>query len=385
MSLRKSGTGWRMSRGFRPRLEALEPRLCLSVSLPNVAKNVKPAVPTPVETVVVSGNTLTVNDNVAGDMITITDNGSGTVTATLSGNGATATGNTITTIRVNASGGGDTITDTLSAALTESESLTLKLSKGAHNNVTLTYDGITGGKLYLDVDADGGADTINETFGALSNARLYNNTSADDGANIVSESFGALSSSNVYNNTFLSGGANMLTGTVNGSLTASTPTASGSDMYFNALGSGGSNTLDLTVNGDIDAPSLLDANLSGGLGGCGVFGHAKGTGSDKISFTYTGADNGTLGLSLSGSGGNETLAANVTVNAGSTGKLYGAVAVPKQKSTTLPNSLTFNVFDNSATPSSLVKLNAAIYDANTGDTIVNTSNVSLVTKSGGHC
>ncbi len=467
MNSQKPGRGSRKSRSFQPRLETLEPRLCLSVSLPSAGKILKPAAAAPIEAVAISGHTLLVNDNVAGDTITVADNGSGGVTATISNPSnsavATANGTGITNIEVKAPGGDETVDYSLtptapatSAPLSEAESLNLNFGKGSGNTASLDFSqGITGGKLQLNVEAaggennvtetfgaisssdvsnhtqlgggmntltetfgaitssdvsnhvsagggmntasetfaaissssvanhtktDGGMNSVSETFGDITSSNVANRTSARGGMNTVNESFGSLSSAKVINNTLVGGGMNTLSATIGSAATPASLTAS--DLVFNALGSGGENTLSLTANANLDALSHLDANLSGGLRGHGPSGHMTGPGGDNVSFNYTGVDNGTLGLSLSGKGGGETLAANVSIGPGSTGSLFGAVSVPKQKSTAVANSLTFNIADNSATPSSLAKLNATIRDPNAGDTITSTSNVNVVTKPG---
>jgi hypothetical protein len=465
MNSRKPGRGSRKSRSFQPRLETLEPRLCLSVSLPSAGKSLKPAAAAPIEAVAISGNTLLVNDNVAGDTITVADNGSGGVTATISNPAnsavATANGTGITNIEVKATGGDETVDYSLtptapatSAPLTEAESLNLNFGKGSGNTASLDFSqGITGGKLRLDVAGTGGENKVTETFGVISSSDVSNHTqlgggmnavtetfgaitssdvsnhvSAGGGMNTVSESFGAISSSNIANHTKLGGGMNSVSetfGAISSSNVANRTSARGgmnsvnesfgslssakvlnstlvgggqntlaasigstatpanlaaSDLVFNVLGTGGENTLSLTANANLDAQSHLDANLSGGLRGHGPFGHITGAGGDNVSFNYAGVDDGTLGLSLSGKGGGETLAANVSIGPGSTGSLFGAVSVPKQRDTAVSNDLTFDIADNSATPSSLAKLDATIYDSNAGDTIASTSNVNVVTK-----
>ncbi len=354
----------RLARGnFRPRFENLELRRVLSAS--GLFNFHGPAVTTPAPTasVTVSGNSVKVVDSNVGDTITVTDSGAGAVNVTIT-NGTTTvasgSGTGITRVNINATGGGDTVNYTYGTPLTvtaalksalksparttfNGESISLNLGKGT-NTANLDFSAGVSANLNLDVDVSGGANKVTETFGAVANATLKSEF----------EGYGT--------------GGDTFSATV-GSLTAA-------KAFFDVYGSGGTDNLSVHGVGDIAADSLLGVFLGAGGGDC----RSRAGGGDTLTFDYTGTLLGKLGVATRGAGGNETIAQNITLNAGSTGSLY---AVESAGRSTVANSLTLNVTDNSGsanTPpaSTLAALNAYVF-SHAGDTVVNTSNVTAIT------
>src|SRR5436305_1129330 len=142
----------------------------------------------------------------------------------------------------------------------------------------------------------------------------------------------------------------------NGTTTVATGSGTGiTRVNINATGGGDTvnytygTTLTVTAAGNIAADSLLNAFISGGPSGW--WGSRTG-GGDTISFTYSGQLLGNLGVATSGAGGNETIAQNITLAAGSTGNLYSVAFAGKS---TTANNITLNV--NDASPSTLTSLN----------------------------
>ncbi len=217
----------------------------------------------------------------------------------------------------------------------------------------------------------GGGNTAALDFSAgISNADLSIDVDASGGKNNVTEIIGALTSAHLYDSVAGWGGGDTFDATLSGGLSASRALVS-------VDGEGGGDTLGLHhVKGDIAADSLLAAYVGGGS-----------KGGDTIAFDYTGALNGKLFASADGRGGNETITQSVTINQGSTGKLFTDMHAGKGST---PNNLTLNLTDNSGgagNTSTLASVNALIIQQ-PGDTVTqnvsanDTADVQVITQKG---
>jgi hypothetical protein len=380
-SAKKSGR----SKGYRPRVEALEPKRCLSASLPHVAPKVAtvvaPHVTTPAASIVQVGTTLRITDPTGGDTIAVTDNGTGGVTAAITNTSTTAsvvdsvsfTG--ITRVIIISTGGDEILDYTLTGALAQAERIQATLTKGGNTADFELPDGVSGASLYLDVNASGGDNNVTENFGGVTSSKIFDSTYVTGGGNMVTEDLtdadaAVLSSSKVYLGIDGSGGDNTLASTVTGDLTAST-------LLFDIHGSGGLNNVSATVTGDIDGTSTVGGSVGADGGGCG---RSSSAGGDTVLFNYDGNVSGTLGVGVNGSGNDETLITTIVIEADSaaTGKVFAVETVSHHGTT--PDTLTFNVTDDTAVSgvTGLAKLDAKIVDylAST-DLITNTSNVTI--------
>ncbi|MBI2826143.1 MAG: hypothetical protein HYX69_15800 [Planctomycetia bacterium] len=142
-------------RGYRPRVEALEPRLCLSVTVTTVAIN--------------GGNELKIVGDAAADTVNITDQGNGQVAVTDSGGGALGSADNVKLIKVDMGDGQDVVNYTLAAPLTNSEAINIKLGSGAGDTANLDLSqGVNGANLYVGVQGTSGDDTIAASIGNVS-------------------------------------------------------------------------------------------------------------------------------------------------------------------------------------------------------------------------
>ncbi len=369
---RRSGTISR--RSFRSRFEPLEARCCPSAApfgIPHPPSAT--TTPPPTASVTTNGHTISVKDSNVGDTITVTDDGAGDINVTITnstGPVTSGTGTGITNVRISATGGGDTIdytygaaTPVLGAAIkspnatsaANHEDIDINATKGS-NDVSLDFSaGVTSANVDLDVDVSGGSNKVVETVGALTSAHFDSNISGDAGCTSTS-----------------TGGGDTIGVTQTGAITTSKAAL---DVY----GSGGGENLSADVAGDIAADSAVAENVGGG--------GAKG--GDTIEASYTGALNGKLFVSTTGEGGNETISQNITVNTGSTGKLFSFIYAGKapKNATTPANNITLTLQDNTGTPSTLASANAVVVDQ-TGDTLTQnvsanqTANVHVITQSG---
>lgn len=148
----RSNASRRLLRGFRPRVETLEQRLCLSVTITTVAIN--------------GGNELKIVGDAAADTINITDQGNGQVDVS---GAAVGSADNVKLIKVDMGDGQDVVNYTLAAALTNSETINIKLGSGAGDTANLDLSaGINGADLRVGVQGTSGDDTIAATIGAVS-------------------------------------------------------------------------------------------------------------------------------------------------------------------------------------------------------------------------
>jgi hypothetical protein len=332
----------------------------------------RPAATTPPPaTISTHGHTLEIRDTEAGDTITVTDTGAGSVSVivTYSTGGSVSGGGTgIQNVNIDATGGKDIVDYTYGATIALSG--VTPAVKPALATSSNSYESI-------DINVGKGNNTVDftDTTGLIG-ANLSLNVCATGGNNMVTESFGALTTSKLYSSFEGTGGSDTLNATLAGGLTTS-------HAYFSAFGGGGGNKLSLSVTGEIAADSLLNAQLSGGF-----------KGGDTINFFYNGILDGKLFADTTGAGGNETItqtldiATGTTMNPGSTGSLYSLIAAGRGSEI---NNLTLNLADDSGgsgtATSTLKAVHAAILDQ-TGDTVTqnvstnDTSDVTVKTQNG---
>jgi hypothetical protein len=285
--------------------------------------------------VVSGGHTLVIHTTHASDNITITDDGQGDVSATVTGaESASGSGNHIQNIIVIDSGGNDTISYQATSQLTTNHNIQVMLHNG-HDSVNFDFSkGVSANQLRVDVDSHQGHDTIGATFGAIQDTSL----------NFVTHSFRGSDAASVNLNGNVSGVAN---------------------ANFQLDGFRGNDSLSFGGGGNIDVGANLTVNLNGHRG------------DDQLNVGYEGQVDGNLKVVSQGARGNDTITTNVAVSAGSNGVVVAHVSGDHGN-----DSLTLNVTDNSGNggASTLTKLDARIRGAHGSDTITHTSNVQVVTS-----
>ena len=247
-------------KGFRPRLESLEDRLCLSVTVTTIAlQNGK--------------NELRIVGDSAADTVNIADLGNGHMDVTDGGGATLGSADNVSLLRFNGKNGTDTVNYTLVNTLAHNEAINFYLGSGGDGHATLDLSqGLNGAKLVVGVEGSLGNDTISAIVGSLS----------------------ASSHANFY----IEGGA----GNDNISVTGATaPINTGTASAKSAA----------VVEGglSIGAGSTLRTEIYGGLG------------NDTINFAWDGQILGKLVYGASGGPGADTLTGNITAAAGSTGLL----------------------------------------------------------------
>lgn len=292
---------------FTPKLESLEDRCC-------------PA------TIVSLFGTLTIVGNSQADTIVLNDDGQGGITGTVNGQAVSASN--VRSVVIATGGGNDTVEYTLDGTRTKVLALSISLG-GGNNEATVDFGaGITATVASVAVAGGSGIDNVSATFGEMSNSIL------------------AFSSG-------LGGGNDTLEANVVGDVLGTSKAAfavdgfSGNDdITFNALG----------VN--VDAGARLAMSLLGGTGG------------DTVAANYQGTLDGVLRVTLDGGFGNDTVGAELTVDAASTGKVNAIV-----NGSANDDTLTLNLIDNSG----LLEAVTALLDGGFSfDTCTATSNVDVL-------
>jgi hypothetical protein len=314
-----------------PRLEALEARCCPS-------------------TATVQGSTLYIIGDNLNNVVTITDNGNGQITGSIDGQVTTGLG--ITKVVVNTKGGDDTLNYTLANQLVTP--LTLKIDMGnGYNQANLSFlPGVVSPSLTVNVNGGPGTDHVTAAFGSIFNTRLVFNTNLGQGQDTFDGTLAGdlLGRANVQFNVAARGGGLHIGGDGGGSERVA-HLGNNDVIALHALG----------VN--IASRAQLALNVSGGLG------------ADDIALDYQGQVNGALKVLASGGRGDDTVAANLTIDYGSTGSLNADVQGNKGN-----DDLTLNVYDNSGTggASSLKTLKAFLEPGTGTDTLTFTDNVKVV-------
>ena len=163
----------RNSNIFRPRLESLEGRLCLSVTVSTIALD--------------SGNELRIVGDSGADTVNISDQGNGHIDVTNGKGKVLGSADDVSVIRFNGKDGKDTVSYTLANPLTNTEKLILNLGGGGKNQAAIDLSqGISGADLHVTVNGGSGADTIGATLGSLSSAKLVLDVDGGAGKDAIS-------------------------------------------------------------------------------------------------------------------------------------------------------------------------------------------------------
>ncbi len=273
-------------RQFAPRFETLETRFCPAVS------------------VVASGHTLLIQGDDTANRVSITDDGSGQVTAEISSPTAqsslTALG--IDTIQVNAGNGDDIVNYSLRGNLIQNLNLVVRLGSGNDRVDTSLLPDISSGRVNIDI-AGTGRDFVSGRFGNIIDTTLTLRAQLGDGDSVFND---------------------YLAGNITGHARA----------RFLAIGGAGDNTVSLHAEGvRVDAGSQLDVDLRGG------------SGKDVTAFVSNGEMDGSLLLHAYGGTGSTRLAATTNVAPGSTGRVDADV-----RGDGTGDVVTFHVDDQSQQP-----------------------------------
>ncbi len=357
----------RSTRRFLPTLEALEARWCPSSA--GISQN---------------GTTLVIQGDGANNIITVSDNGQGGVSASITlANGSksvSATG--ITAIKVNGGDGNDTISYSLSNALGQSEKLTLNMGKGS-SQINLDFTaGLQNAQLAVDFDGGDGADQLTTQFGAITGSRVnLNEGLGDKGATTHVNFGGTLSNSLVTVHVHSDCG--------NDHVFAQVGNSSNSNLQFLVNFGKGNNTFDLEETGNLQN-AVVHFDLDAGAGSNNITFNVQnvnvdttsrlnletegGAGNETITLNYFGQMNGELDADEEGAPGNDTMNVTLTLAQGSTGRVWAQEHGGKGN-----NNLTFNVYDNSnpGGHSTLALLSATIYRGVGNNTISATPNVKV--------
>jgi hypothetical protein len=368
MGLFRARRSARPKHRFVPQCERLENRWCPAASVKAV------------------GHTLLVHGTNGADTIVISDDGMGDVSATITtpaGKVLSGSGTGITKINVDSLAGKDNVSYALSAALDQAETLNLHLGKGS-DSVFLDYTaGISsGGDLKININGGKGSDQLTADFGPITSAKVALFANLGKGVDSVALNYDTITGSTVKTNVHTGAGSDTFTVNYNHDISDSkvnflAALNKGGDSFTGTLGGNilGTSAVTIRVNGghgndtvtvnaaatNVDANAKLSFELNGGLG------------NDNVTLTDEGTINGKLNAVVHGGPGTDTVAQNLTVDAGSTGNIFGRVFGGRGN-----DDETFNVTDNSG--GTLSKLNVDLYAILGHNTLHHTSNVKVVQK-----
>jgi hypothetical protein len=352
-------------RRYAPQLEFLEGRLCPSA-------------------IRIVGHTMFVKGDAHTTAITVTDDGAGNVAATVtdSSHSISGTGAGINQVLVDSGPAGDTVSFSLTGALGSDLTLLVHLGYG-NDTANLDFSaGMANGTLNVGVGAGPGTDQVNTTFGTITNETVHFGEALGAGTNSTSLHFGGAITTSTVAAAILGGkGADAITANL-GSVTDSAVSlyaalGRGADSFTGTLGGNisGKSRVGLHVVGSY-GPDCITVHAGGGINisqNSVVYLNLRGgAGTDTISVDYEGVLSGKLNVETWGGSGPDTISQNLTVDAGSTGKL-----IAHEGGILGANNLTLNVFDNSGTPSNLADLDAIVF-ANHRDTITKTPNAKVI-------
>lgn len=289
-------------------------------------------------TVIVDAGVLVVQGDDEANSIAITDDGAGNLTAVV--DGQTYNASNISKVVVHGRDGDDDFSYQLTGERTTG--LRLNLHMGDDNDlVTLDFAaGFSGPHLKVNLHTGKGDDQVFTTLGDLTNVDLFFNVHLHKGDDLFD--LDLVGSTDAEDPTIL----------LPGEIT-------NSRVRFHVFGHQGADIVDIDALGvNLDSASLLKVKWHGQQG------------SDQFFLDYQGEMNGRLVLQADGSQGNDTVAANLTLDAGSTPDLYARV-----KGGPGNDDLTLNV---SAADSSAVDGDLLIDGGPGRDTCVHTDNVIAV-------
>jgi hypothetical protein len=217
---------------------------------------------------------------------------------------------------------------------------------GGNDDLTLTVPGpiAAGAKADLKVDGGDGNDLVTASYTGELDGKLSLKANGGDGDDTVAATLALATGS---------------TGSVKADVQGDQvedEDEDDADEDDEAAG-GGNDTLTLTMTGPIAAGAKADLNVDGGGG------------LDKITTSYSGELDGELSLQASGGDDNDTVAAIITLAAGSTGSVKGAVNGGDGD-----DDLTFNITGATAS----VAIDATLDGGDGTDTCVATANVTVL-------
>jgi hypothetical protein len=365
--MRRSST--RHAPRFLPQVEALESRWCPSAA-----------------GIVQTGSALVIQGDGANDIITVSDNGQGGVTAsiTLAKRTQTLSAAGIRSIQINAANGNDTIGYALTGALSQpTESLTLSLGKG-RSQVALDYSaGLTNTALAVGIRGRAGGSELTTQFGALTNSRLNLSEFLGLAGGTAHVNFGGPVTGSLVV-------VNVTGGPANDQVFARVGNVSNSNIqFFGHLGKG-ANTFDLEAAGNLQN-AVVHFDIATGSGGSTIAFDAQGvnldttsrlnvdsftgSGNDSATLNYSGQMDGELWAHLLGGPGNDTTDATETLAAGSTGRAWEGLSGGRGDDT-----MTFNLYDqsNPGGKSTLSRLDAVLDGGPGHNQLTSTPNVRVV-------
>ncbi len=316
--------GARNLSSFRTRMEALEDRRCLAVSVVSI------------------GSELRITGDGDDDTINISDSGDGSITVTDGGGATLGTGSGVARIRVNANGGSDTVNYTLAGELTTGRSLSFNLGDGDTNRANLDFSAGIAANLRVNVAGGDGDDTVDVTLGAINDADVDVDVDGEDGedhlsvtqtAGAVADGVAGSASSSLH--VSVDGGDD--NDTLNASLVA------GSDVSVNVGLHGGAGDDDATlgITGDeaggvettVQIPRFGGRNLFATRYPAGV--HADldgGWGDDTLSASVDGAASEYTKIEMNGGNGDDELSLSL-----------GAGALPLNATASAKNGLRLGI------------------------------------------
>ncbi len=238
----------RNSNIFRPRLESLEGRLCLSVTVTTIAVD--------------SGNELKIVGDSGADVVNITDQGDGHVDVTNGKGKILGSADNVSVIRFNGKDGKDTVSYALANPLTTTEQVILNLGDGGKDQASIDLSqGVSGANLHLTVNGGAGADTVSATLGSISAGKVILDVNGGDGKDAISVTGSGITISddsvlrlNLAGDTGADTIATVIDGLVLGKL------------VYNATGGQGTDTVSANITADSASTGTLRAVERGGPG-----------------------------------------------------------------------------------------------------------------------
>jgi hypothetical protein len=362
----------RSTRRCLPRLEALESRWCPSTA------------PAPAG-VFQHGQTLVIHGDGSNDTITVTDDGKGDVSASITlatgTKSLSATG--IRAITIESGGGNDTIGYALTGTLGQAEKIQVCLDKGS-SQVNLDFSaGVMDTALAVLFTGARGSNQITTQFGAITGSRVNLTENLGPAGATTHVNFGgALSGSDAT--VVINGGA------AADQVFAEVGNETNANLQFLTRLGNGANTFDLESTGNL-VNSIEHFEVDGGSGGNTITFDAKGVnadltsrlnlhaylgaGADNVTENYSGVMDGELDGVIATGAGADTVNMNLTLDQGSTGRVHVRAYGNKGDDT-----MTFDVNDNSNPGGkSTLSLLDALLDGGAGTNTLNaTPNVKVI-------
>lgn len=222
--------------------------------------------------------------------------------------------------------------------------------------VTVTLDTGTPqtftGVKHLDIHSGKGNDSVTLTYATgVTQPHLNVDLHTEDGDDVVNATFGAITNSHLDFNAHLGKGNDAFNLGMNGAVTGK------SDAHFTADGEKGDESFTVNATGaDVASTAKLSFDLNGHEG------------TQTTTVNYAGKVNGELRLETHADKGADTVAANLSLATGSTGRVKAHVHGGKDN-----DNLTLNV--NLSTPTDTVAVDALLDGGKGFDTCHATSNV----------